>query len=1090
MQKNNPKAAQEKQKKTIDMVTRLYVYSLKADDEISSGEIRILYSLLTNLFSQVDVSWEAYVRDIIDSDYLISDVLEYLNRNLSQLDKVRLLQSLVILAKTEGELRISEITEILDFCKQLSLNPDGFIALIDYFESGSTGTISIPCEHHISHVRYSLFSDYVVFGSAPNADIRFRNTNLAAYEASLFAIERHIFISVGAHSSVEVDGQPAQKNSIILIPAESKINIGNTEFCQSCLNKIYENRDSNDEIVFLKSTYDFIIKKRGLWYSVSINSGTITRNGTRMAANRHYEKHYEIYYDDILQIKGYSPWNLTLLIQNRSSIGLDDLSPKELYIVHERDYFSIARSDSDKSIAFIEVHEGEFLIHPPKKGWTIFLNKVKLEETSPLNLNSDIITIDKRNFRINNFFDLIETPFDLQYIRMVDVKHYFPDGQLALDSLSCEARKGQLIGILGQSGSGKSTLVKILSGEFVPTYGQVLVDGKDYFANLSFYMEFFGYVPQDDLLYPNLSVYENLWYRLRLRMPFLSVANLDTKINNILHQVNLTHQRDTRVGDFKTKNLSGGERKRLNIALELLFEPTVIICDEPTSGLSFTDAEQIVDILNSLTQQGRIVIITIHQPNSSIFRKFDRVLLMDMGGRMAYYGSPEECFAYFDEELAQLNIRSAEIERKKQLMTSDFMYDVITYPEYSETGEPVYEQINRFIQPKRRFSPEYWRDKYKRKMLYEMIHHELGSTTQTSSTIKRRRIRESLAARIVQLSGYIGRSFKMKLRNRTNNLITFVQAPLLGLIVSFILRYTPNGAYDYVNNLNMGIFVFVSIIAFIFLGLSNSIEEILDERKMILRESQMNLKTSYYQISKLITLSLFAFVQAALYQGIASLVLGIRGLYCISVGYLFLSAAIGFSLGLCCSAFLKEKKAIINLLPLILIPQIIFGGAVIEFEKMNRKLTIYDKHPIPEVVQTIPSRWLFEGMATAYAKNTAFHRAFNRLDKQQKKQKERLVNGTISSSDYADYRAKLYYQKVRITTKWNPDELMNSYLNSSVSLMDGQVLSDNKNVFLASYKSYGGKLMRTWNFNLLILLLYFLLFNTITAIKLKYFFKE
>jgi uncharacterized tellurite resistance protein B-like protein len=194
----NAKAMQDRQKATIDMVTKLYVYTLKSDNEISDKEIGILYSILTNLFAHVDVSWEAYVGEVINSEYKIEEVLEYLNKHLSKLDKVRLLQSLVILAKTEGELRVSEITEILDFCKKLELNPEGFVNLIDYFESSSSGDISISCEHSVSHVRYSLFSDYVVFGSSLSADIRFRNNNLAAYEMSLYSIDNHLFIALGS----------------------------------------------------------------------------------------------------------------------------------------------------------------------------------------------------------------------------------------------------------------------------------------------------------------------------------------------------------------------------------------------------------------------------------------------------------------------------------------------------------------------------------------------------------------------------------------------------------------------------------------------------------------------------------------------------------------------------------------------------------------------------------------------------------------------------------------------------------------------------------------------------------------------------
>jgi len=1073
------------------MVTKLYVHFLLKDEQISEQEISILYSQLISLFAQVDVSWEAYVRQIIESDYLISEVLDYLNRYLSQLDKVRILQSLVIMAKTAGELNISEITSILEVCKQLSVDPDAFISLIDHFEAGSNGLVSIPCEHGVAHVRHSLFSDYQIFGSAANADIRFRNQTLAPYETALYAIDHYLFLAVGSSANLSIEGQSAMANRIYLLNHERSVKLLNTEFNFNCLRMIHENQDSNDEIYFRKTNYNFVVRKRGPWYSLQLFDGSITLNGRSMLSSRHYERHYELFYDDVLQIKGYAPWNLGILIENRGSIGLEDRIPRSLYLNREKDYFGLSRSEQDNSLAYIEYKEGGFFLHPAKKGWTVFLNQSKVTELTPLNLNTDTISIDKRNFRINSFFDLIEIPFEINLIRLVDIKHFFADGQIALDSISLEARKGQLIGILGQSGSGKSTLVKVLSGEIIPTYGQMQVDGKDYFSNLHYYNQYVGYVPQDDLLYPYLTVYENLLYRLRMRMPHISMANLDQKINNILHQVNLSHQRNTKVGEFKKKNLSGGERKRLNIALELLFEPTVIICDEPTSGLSFTDAEQIIDILSSLTQQGKIVLATIHQPNSSIFRKFDNVLLMDMGGKIAYYGSPGDCFSYFDEELTQLSHRAAEIELKKTLKTSDFMFDVITYPEYNEHNEPVYEQVQGYIQPKRKFSPSYWRDKYKRRMLYDLMQHDIGQQTENPPLIRKKQTKHNLKSRFLLLKSYLERSFKMKLRNRTNNLITFVQAPLLGLVISFILRFTPYPeSYLYSANHNIGIYIFVSIIAFIFLGISNSIEEILDERKIILRENQMNLKVSYYLSSKLLTLAFFALVQAVLYHGIAALVLDIRGLMGISLLYLFTSGVVGFSLGLLCSSFIREKKAIINLLPLVLIPQIIFGGAVIEFERMNRNLTIYHKHPIPEIVQTIPSRWLFEGLTTAYAKRTAFHQAMARIENKQLKARNSYHNGRLSSTQFGQVRSELYHAKVKLAERWNPDALQNTNLNSGVSMMDGKVLSEQKNYFLSSYKILGKKLCRTWNHNLFILILYLILFNSITIIKLKYYFKD
>jgi ABC-type multidrug transport system ATPase subunit len=617
-----------------------------------------------------------------------------------------------------------------------------------------------------------------------------------------------------------------------------------------------------------------------------------------------------------------------------------------------------------------------------------------------------------------------------------------------------------------------------------------LIDGKNLDASINYYLEFLAYAPQEDLLYPNLSVFENLYYRLKLRNPLLPASKLIQKVQIIMQQVNLSHHRDTIVGEQRSKNLSGGERKRLNIALELLFEPTIIICDEPTSGLSFNDAEQIIDILSSLTQQGKIVILTIHQPNSSIFRKFDRVLMMDMGGKLAYYGPPQEAFAYFDDELSRLTQRRKEIEKKRQLLTSDYFYDLITYPEFNDRGEPVYQQINTTVQMKRMFPPEYWRDKFKRKMLFEMIQSEAPDPGTAQGEFKQKKRHLGLQTHFILLYTYISRSFKMKVRNRTNNLITFLEAPLLGLLISFILRHTTTESYSYSENNNIFIYIFVSLIAFIFLGMSNSIEEILGERKILLRERLMNLKLRYYQGSKLLTLSFFSLIQAVLYHLIAALVLGIEGLSFVSIVYFFLASMIGVSIGLMCSAFIKENRAIINLLPLILIPQIIFGGAVIEFERMNRNLTIYSRHPIPEVVQMIPSRWLFEGLATAYAKNTKFHRALAKIEKKELTYLLDYKNAAMSSADFQEKRSEVFYAKKEVVERWNPNRTLNSYLNASVSMMDGRVLNSSRNEFLASIKIVKDSRLRTWNFNAMVVILFAFMINMVTALKLKYYFKE
>ncbi|MDI3503414.1 MAG: hypothetical protein PWP64_350 [Candidatus Cloacimonadota bacterium] len=1077
---------QDRLKKTIDMVTRLYVYTLKGDEDISSSEIGILYSLLTNLFAQVDVSWEAYVKQITETPYKIEDVLSYLDRYLSIFDKIRLLQSLVIMARTEKDFEVSELTEIMELSKSLNISSDTFLPLIEHFENNQKQIVSIPCRHHLSHLRYSVFSDYVVWGTGHNADISFRDERLSPYECAIFAIDRYLFLSVPSSSDVLINSQVPDHNSIILLIPDTVISLGGRDYPYSCLQKMYDLREESDDIVFKKKNYDFIVHKKNHHYSFIVSSGSVALNGKEMSHGRRYE----VYFDDTLQIRGYAPFHLGMLIESRSSIGVDDYIPQKLYILHERGFFRASREESDASITSIELKGQDYYVLPPKQGYRIYINRKIVSQPTLLNLNTDIITINKRNYRINDLYDLIETPFEIETFSVTDIKHFFPDGKLALDSVSFEVKKGQLVAILGQSGCGKSTLTKVLSTEISPTYGQILIDGKPILSNLSYFLENMGYVPQEDLLYPNLSVYENLWYRLRLRMPKLQRNMLEQKVNNILNLVKLSHLRDTIVGDFKTKNLSGGERKRLNIALELLFEPTIIICDEPTSGLSFNDAEQIIEILANLCQQGKIVILTIHQPNSSIYRKFDRVMMMDMGGILAYYGTPADSFEYFDEELGTLTNKRNEIETKRHLMTSDYFYDIITYPEYNKHGQLVYEQTQKTVQAKRKFPPEYWRDKFKRKMLYELIQSEVPDPSPEFPSAKRYKNPLGFKAYIISLKTFTARSFTMKLRSKTNTIITFVEAPLLGLIISFILRYAPKNQYSYFENNNIFIYIFVSIIAFIFLGLSNSIEEILSERKIILRERLMNLKMSSYQISKLLTLCFFGLVQAALYHVIASLILDIRGMHLVSICYFFLASLIGTSMGLMFSSFIRENRAIINFLPLILIPQIIFGGAVIEFERMNRELTIMEKSPIPEIVQIIPSRWLFEGLTTAYAKNTKFHRALRKIEKKALTYLQDYKNAVIDRSEYQNRQSEIYYAKTAVAEKWNPDHMFNAYLNSAVSLMDGRVLNSEHNEFLSSYKLGYFRRYRTWNFNALVILLFALGLNLITWIKLKFYFKE
>jgi ABC-type multidrug transport system ATPase subunit len=1069
--KNNSEShfpVQEK-RNAIEMTARFFVYIFKNSGNVTDTDINLLYTLFENLFKQSEISWELFVAEIIEKDFDLRPIVKYLRRNLIQLDKLRIIGNLIMMLKGEFSKNIKNKEIILEYSKQLGLEPDGIQVLIESVMSDLSELIEIQTVNPEYELKYSLFTDFVTLGSGDLANVRFREVNkYSPVEIAFLYIDKEIFAVCGADNHITIKGEKVEPGRVFMIPENVGIMLHGQYLSHETIEKLHRFRSLSDVISFRKEDSDFVLTINQLDFTIEVHKGVVYQNGHQLSSKREQR----VYFDDRLRIKGLEDFNLFDIIKERESIGVENLDVKELYINFNDNYFYLSETETSRSIIYFEAEGEDMVLYQPKKGWKVFLNGRPVDNISRFKLNKDIITINKRNFRINSFFDLIEVPFNLKSITVSDLKHIFPDGTTGLDSVSFEVEEGELVGILGQSGCGKSTLLKALSASVIPSGGMVTINNKNLYNNVNYFSPHIGYVPQEELLFYDLTVYENLYYRGSLLAPKISREHLDKKIDNILQQVNLVHKRDSKVGNPKTKLLSGGERKRLNLALELLAEPSLIICDEPTSGLSFSDADQIITILKNLTEQGKIVILTIHQPNSRIYNKFDKVLLMDMGGIEVFFGTPETSFTYFNAELKKLTVNQEDIRIKKEDKQADFPYDVIMYPEYGLDGRVVYEQINKSVSIKRKFSPEYWRNKHKRKKLGDFFSKTEQTVRNDSTGEVSYRIRMDFNQHLKQLLNIFRRNLTLKLRNKTNMTITFLQAPLLALVVSFILRLAPtNGSYSYYENVNIGIFNFVSIIIFIFFGLSNSLQDIASERRMLIREKSLSMKVSYYTISKFFTLVLFTSIQVILYLGVSSLILQIRGVELISFVYILLAGASGFSFGLFISCYLHDSKSIINILPLVLIPQIIFAGAIIEYEKMNRNLTISQQNPIPEVVQVMPSRWLFEGLITGVVERNAYNRNLSELAAEGVSMLQDMKSGSIDNATY----------------KFPRDKFTNRSLELSVHLMDGRFMNTNKNVFLSSYKKLFNLTFRTYYFNLIVIMLYIGVVNFITLIKLKYY---
>jgi len=208
----------------------------------------------------------------------------------------------------------------------------------------------------------------------------------------------------------------------------------------------------------------------------------------------------------------------------------------------------------------------------------------------------------------------------------------FKSGHIGLRDINIAEEGGKLMGIMGASGSGKSTLLNVLNGNEVPSAGRVLINGVDIHKEKDRIEGVIGYVPQDDFLFEDLTVFQNLYYAARLCFKQHTQAESEDLVTRILRSLGLMDIKELKVGSPLDKTISGGQRKRLNIGLELLREPTVLFVDEPTSGLSSRDSENIMDLLKELSLRGKMVFVVIHQPSSDIFKMFDTLIILDVGG--------------------------------------------------------------------------------------------------------------------------------------------------------------------------------------------------------------------------------------------------------------------------------------------------------------------------------------------------------------------------------------------------------------------------------------------------------------------------
>lgn len=218
------------------------------------------------------------------------------------------------------------------------------------------------------------------------------------------------------------------------------------------------------------------------------------------------------------------------------------------------------------------------------------------------------------------------------------------NGLTIMKGVSGELKSGRTCAIMGPSGAGKTTFVTLLMGKAARTSGEISINGKS--EELSKYKKLIGYVPQEDVMLRELTVREILMHSARMRLPAnWPFERVKSKVLEIINALGLDGVIDNVIGNEEERGISGGQRKRVNIGMELVSEPTVLFLDEPTSGLDSSTAYEVCSMLKNIArQQGLTVGAVIHSPSPSTFKQFDDFLLLGKGGRVIYFGALENVF--------------------------------------------------------------------------------------------------------------------------------------------------------------------------------------------------------------------------------------------------------------------------------------------------------------------------------------------------------------------------------------------------------------------------------------------------------------
>ena len=504
--------------------------------------------------------------------------------------------------------------------------------------------------------------------------------------------------------------------------------------------------------------------------------------------------------------------------------------------------------------------------------------------------------------------------------------------KILLNDIDFTVYPGEFVGLMGLSGSGKTTLLLTLLGYCRANSGYSRLNGLDLYSNYEQFKNLIGYMPQDDILHGELTVREALFYGARLRLPKdMSRAEIEGRIETVLTELGLIDRndnldvRDVILGTATRKGISGGQRKRVNLALELLPDPPVLFLDEPTSGLSSVDTVQVMQYLRKLADQGKTIVLTLHQPDIESYKQLNNVLILHYGKEYYYGPAWPDSLQFFNPD------------RDRE--------EVLHRPESGLLG------LHRGFKSK---GDSYWTDRYAKSPIKRLYIDERSADDQQPDPPSKeagRRVRRGLFS-FHQFGVLLRRNLAIKFKDRFNSGMLLAQAPIISLLLGML--FFKMDSLDQLHATPL----FLLAVSAIWLGTSNAAREIVSERAIYLRERMLGLGVLEYLLSKFANLSLLCIIQCVTLVLLVKFLVMVRAPTLELVAVTLLTSEVGVALGLAVSTFSKTQAGAQTLIPIVILPMVMLGGGMVTLPEMENNSLVLS------MAQTMPSRWAFEAMVT------------------------------------------------------------------------------------------------------------------------------